>query len=307
MSLSEARILFKAGKNHDSYFSSDNLIKQVSHAIDIFETKTNGFATGLFLFDNAPSHQKQAPDALSAQKMPKFPNENWSHHKDGPRMWNTTFVAYHPPMMQPITIHQDLYFPDDHPHMPGWFKGMEILLWECGLYPNLGLLAQCKGFKCEPNALSCCCRRLLFTQPDFCTQKSHLKEYITSWGHICDFYLKFHCELNFIEMYWGAVKLRYHVTPKTSCMVQMECNVIECLDDVPLIQIRRYIFSSFSNFLFGNLNSHVRYANCAARFIAAYAQGLTGAEAAWVNRKYHGHQVLPPSMVALVKRTLKSK
>ena len=108
-------------------------------------------------------------------------------------------------------------------------------------------------------------------------------------------------------MYWGAVKLCYRVTPKTSCMVQMECNVIECLDDVPLIQIRRYVFSSFSNFLFGNLNSHVRYANRAARFIAAYAQGLTGAEAAWVNRKYHGHRVLPPSMVALVKRTLKSK
>ena len=86
MSLSEVRILFKVGKNRDGYFSSDDLIKQVLHVIDIFETKTNGFVTGLFLFDNVPSHQKQAPDALSAQKMPKFPNENWSHHKDGPRM-----------------------------------------------------------------------------------------------------------------------------------------------------------------------------------------------------------------------------
>ena len=43
MSLSEARIVFKAGKNRDGYVSSDDLIKQVSHAIDIFETKTNAF------------------------------------------------------------------------------------------------------------------------------------------------------------------------------------------------------------------------------------------------------------------------
>ena len=50
--------MFKAGKNQDGYFSCDDLMKQVKNAIDIFEAKTNGFATGLFAFDNAPSHQK---------------------------------------------------------------------------------------------------------------------------------------------------------------------------------------------------------------------------------------------------------
>jgi len=65
---------------------ADDLLKQVDHAINIFETKTNGFATGPFLFDNAPSHQKQVPNALSAQKMPKNPNKDWSHKKDGPCM-----------------------------------------------------------------------------------------------------------------------------------------------------------------------------------------------------------------------------
>ena len=67
----EARILFKPGVNHDGYFDADDLQRQVDLAIDIFEGKTNGYAQGLFLFDNAPSHQKQAPDALSARKMPK--------------------------------------------------------------------------------------------------------------------------------------------------------------------------------------------------------------------------------------------
>jgi hypothetical protein len=51
-----------------------------------FESITKGFATALFLFDNAPSHQKQAPDALSACKMVKNPSPNWTHHKDGPQM-----------------------------------------------------------------------------------------------------------------------------------------------------------------------------------------------------------------------------
>jgi hypothetical protein len=68
---SEARILFKAGKQRDGWFNADHLLSQVSHAIDIFERKTNGRAQGLFLFDNAPSHQKRALDALSAQHMVK--------------------------------------------------------------------------------------------------------------------------------------------------------------------------------------------------------------------------------------------
>ena len=87
-------------------------------AIDIFEERTNGFAMGLFLFDNAPSHQKQADDALSARKMPKNPVPNWVHQKGGAHMRNATL---------PNGQSQNLYFDDDHPNMPGWFKGMEIV------------------------------------------------------------------------------------------------------------------------------------------------------------------------------------
>ena len=55
--LSEAQVVFKAGTNQDGWFSADNLLDQVENAIDIFEAKTNNFMTGLFMFDNAPSHQ----------------------------------------------------------------------------------------------------------------------------------------------------------------------------------------------------------------------------------------------------------
>ena len=49
-----------------------------------------------------------------------------------------------------------------------------------------------------------------------------------------------------------------------------------------------------------------RFANRSARFISAYHQGLSGAQAAWANKKYRGHRILPPDMVALVKETVAS-
>ena len=227
---SEARVVFRAGKNHDGYFSADDLLKQVELAIDIFESKTNGTATGLFMFDNAPSHQKRAPDALSSRKMPKYPKDGWRHEKDGLKMRQGELAD---------GTKQDFYFPSDHPTMPGWFKGMEIIIKERGLWPASGLPGQCPGFKCDPASRDCCCHRVLFNQLDFRAQKSQLEELIISRGHICDFYPKFHCELNFIEQYWGAAKFRYRMSPKTMDIDEMERNVLQCLDTVDLVTIRR--------------------------------------------------------------------
>jgi hypothetical protein len=134
--------------------------------------------------------------------------------------------------------------------MPGWFKGMEIIICERGLWPMAGLRAQWDGFKCEAGQTDCCCQRVMFSQPDFVAQKSHLEEYVTSRGHICDFYPKFHCKLNFIEQYWGAVKLRYRSSPKTVDMDAMERNVIACLDDVPLLQIKRQALNSYRRYMY---------------------------------------------------------
>src|SRR4051812_44151624 len=70
-------------------------------------------------------------------------------------------------------------------------------------------------------------------------QKSHLEELITSRGHICYFYPKYHCELNFIEQCWGAAKLRYQSSLKMNDIEEMEGNIKACLDNMPDIQIRR--------------------------------------------------------------------
>ncbi|PBK97946.1 hypothetical protein ARMGADRAFT_1044557 [Armillaria gallica] len=223
----DAHVIFKAGTNHDGWFTSEDLLAQVDHAIDIFEGKTNGFAMGLWMFDNTPNYQKCARDALFAQKLPKRPSETWTPHSSESRMCNTWFANGEP---------QHLYYPDDHPTMPGWFKGMETIIREQGLWPEDGLLAQC-----EARQTDCCCRWLLFTQPDFIAQKSQLKELIVSWGHICDFYPKYHCD----------------------------------------------------------------YANHSAHFISAYYYGLTGVDAVWAARKYAGHRILPPDILADIKEFVK--
>ena len=44
-----------------------------------------------------------------------------------------------------------------------------------------------------------------------------------------------------------------------------------------------------------------------ARFINAYSQGLSGPEAAWANRKYHGHRCLPPDILADLKKEFEKK
>jgi len=158
------------------------------------------------------------------------PRKGWTHHRGGPRMRHGHL---------PSGDVQLFYFPDDHPSMPGWFKGMEQIIQERGLWPERGLHAQCPNFRCPPGHTDCCCRRLLFSQPDFTNQKSQLQELVESRGHVCDFYPKYHCELNFIEQYWGAAKLRFRSMERAATLEEMEKQVKSCLDNIPLLQIRR--------------------------------------------------------------------
>jgi hypothetical protein len=76
---------------------------------------------------------------------------------------------------------------------------------ERGLYPA-GLCRKCK--KCPLDDDHCCCKTILAQQPDFrvLAQKSLVQEVVEAAGHLCIFLPKFHCKLNFIEFFWGAVK-----------------------------------------------------------------------------------------------------
>ena len=57
------------------------------------------------------------------------------------------------------------------------------------------------------------------------------------YKYICDFYPKYHCELNFIEQYWDVAKLRYHIAGHARTLEAMEKKVLKSLDNIPLEQI----------------------------------------------------------------------
>ena len=105
---------------------------------------------------------------------------------------------------------QSMVFPSNHPKYPNQPKGIKQVLIERGLWYN-GLNLECelckgKNKQIDLTKINCCACRIISLQPDFLEQKSELEMVIEEARHKCIFYPKFHCELNFIEMYWGAVK-----------------------------------------------------------------------------------------------------
>ena len=72
-------------------------------------------------------------------------------------------------------------------------KGLRTILMERGL---------CKNDIGRDGA-----RMLLQSQPDFIEQKEWITERIHKYDNcLVDFYPKYHCEFNYIKMYWCASK-----------------------------------------------------------------------------------------------------
>lgn len=69
----------------------------------------------------------------------------------------------------------------------------------------------------------------------------------------------------------------------------------------PLLSKFAGVFCCFRRITLSHVLLSYRWANRATRHISAYALGLDGAEAAFANRKFHGHRMLPPDMVVSVR------
>jgi hypothetical protein len=144
---------------------------------------------------------------------------------------------------------------------------------------------ECKNVKdregCEPEAKDCCARRILDLQPDFQEQKSLVQEVIEATGHLCIFLPKFHCELNFIEFFWGAVKryLREHC----DCTYEtLKTNMLPALESVSMETIRKW--------------EHWMY-----RWMNAYRDGLDAKDAQFKvkefsSRVYKSHRRVPNTL-----------
>ncbi|KAG1841565.1 hypothetical protein DFJ58DRAFT_707849 [Suillus subalutaceus] len=69
-----ARILFRAGKSRDGYFTNASILQHAELAMDILD-RHYPHDWHVLVFDNASTHLKRADDALSARRMPKFPTK----------------------------------------------------------------------------------------------------------------------------------------------------------------------------------------------------------------------------------------
>ena len=136
--------------------------------------------------------------------------------------------------------------------------------------------------KKESLRVDCCARKIMASQSDFVAQKSAIVELIENAGHLCVFYPKFYCELNFIKMYWGVVK--YYT--RNNCDYTwggLQETVPQALDSVDITTIRKFAQKSW-------------------RYMQLYREGLTGKLAEYACKKFKSHRrISQDDLIAFIK------
>lgn len=202
------------------------LLQLIEKIIPAFERAHGAGYQMLLMVDHSQGHSAYAVDALLVSRMNLRPAG-----KSQARMRNGWYIR------NGVRVEQPMVFPADHPEFPNEAKGMKQVLMERGLWRE-GLLKECKG-KCSHDTRDCCATKILSLQPDFVAQKSLVQEVIEAAGHLCIFLPKFHCELNFIEFFWGAVK-RYLREHCDYTFETLQKNMPLAMAAVPLETIRRW-------------------------------------------------------------------
>ncbi|ETW78373.1 hypothetical protein HETIRDRAFT_421108 [Heterobasidion irregulare TC 32-1] len=249
------------GKARDGYFTNSDILEHATKAMNILKDHFP-YDKHILIFDNVTTHLKRPDNALSAQKMPKFPSKSIGPSNFGV-LWNKLdangklvygvdgkVIKEKVWMAPPVTVFSDGEHPD---HAAGVFKGMVRILEEHRYHDIQELRAECPRFKCS-NDTSCCCYPC---------------------GFRIIFLPKFHCELSPIEQYWGHTKCIYRDFPPSSKEADLEQNVKKALAPVSIQSIR-----------------------CAThRFMDAYQKGLSGKQASWAAKIYHGHHTLSDTIL----------
>lgn len=250
----DSTVYLKPGVNSEGYWKNADLVEQVEKmAMPIFKI-LHPNCDGLFIFDNSQNHHAKSPDALNVSKMnlsdggvnQRLMRNGWYIDNTGAR------------------IDQRMVLEDGRTS-----KGIERVLRERNLWdPSLNVKAA---------------RKLLSQQPDFIEQREWLEETVLKCGCIIDFYPKYHCEFNYIEMFWGASKAwsRARCTFNFPDHVEL---VPKALESVSICKIRKFARKSY------------RYMD-AYRIKGSDGNSLSCKMIEYAVKKYRGHRKIPVSIL----------
>jgi hypothetical protein len=283
-------IKYGSSKSDEGWWNAEKMVEQTKKAIEIFDKAFPG-NIAVFAFDNSSGHACKAPDALNTNRMNLGPSGKQS------KMRATDFYLSDGTTRHQYMVFQpgDTEFDSDQPiaaELVGEAKGMKRVLQERGLWvPELRKQCGCKKKdntwndrlfqetmeeyeartvdRCEAGQ-GCCALHILEVQRDFQEEKSMLEHIITAAGHEVIFYPKFHCELNYIEYYWAALK-KYTCDNCKYTFPELEKTVLVAMDLVSLITIRRF-------------------AERSKRWMMAYMNSLTEEQRAYAEHKYKSHR-----------------
>ena len=257
------------GKNHDGYWKGEDVVKQTREkAIRAFDYLHPG-CIGIFTFDCSTNHECLPADALAAAKMNLKPGgaqpvmrNGWFIDDSGTR--RTQSMIY---------LDTDVVLPE----LVGKPKGMRAVLDERGLLIKAERYCKKKGIKdsviIDGSDKDCCLLHIMASQPDFMEQTSMLQEVFSHTNHVCEFFPKYHCELNPIECYWGSLK----VYTRANCdytWPALQQTVPKSFDSVPLPRIKRYFRRCW-------------------HYMQAYQQGTSIVMAEYAHKRYKSHRRIP--------------
>ena len=266
----DATVYFEYGDKAEGWWKGEDVVKQVlDMAIPVFEKEFGRECRACFMFDNSTNHGVFANDALVAQRM------NWNSGGKQPVMRDGWIRGdENGSVMVRQVMYEEVEEDGQRKRVP---KGMKRILEEKGLVRD-GLKMECrkqwtdeKGQKharrgCLVGVEDCCGRRLMELQPDFREQKGMVEEEVTRRGHLVIFYPKFHCELNWIEYFWGDGKRR----TRERCDYGLRRTVPEVLESTEEVRILRWFRKS-------------------ERIVGAYRDGLTYGSSEFKNA-YKSHR-----------------
>ena len=254
------------------------MVEHTEFAVKILKFAFPG-CEGLYAFDNASNHCPYTPNALTTTKMNLGPGGKQPVMRDG---WD-----YAQNLSHPMVFSQN----NPDPKLRGQPKGIRKVILERGLWQDRRwdgskfLLSCPKGTKgpgCDPGVNGECCSITLHqSQKDFKEQKGALQELVETAGHSVIFYLKFHCELNFIERFWRDTK---HYTGE---------NCGYTLDG-----LRKTIPVALQSVPVATINCH--YHHC-VRTIEAYKDGFQYGTKEFVERAYKSHRQVVSGQVKVVR------